>query len=124
MWHELPSDDHAGNSRHGRKLGVDEAERPAEERKGTAKEDQQRPVPPQVEGAVRDSGGRPHLRTKTDFAKLSRSGLPRRAGQLAVHSEVVDTDCCMGQPFGAEVCPPDVNSTYRRLKSVDVAAAR
>ncbi len=52
-------------------------------------------------------GGRPLRRTKTDFAKLSRIGLPRRAGQLAVHSEVVDTDCSLGKPFGAEVCPTE-----------------
>lgn len=36
-------------------------------------------------------------------AKPKRS--PRRAGELAVHSEVVNTECSFGPPFGADVGP-------------------
>ena len=36
-------------------------------------------------------------RTITDIARAIRSGLPRRAGQLAVYPEIVDTVCSLLQ---------------------------
>ena len=68
-------------------------------------------------------GGRPHRRTKTEFAKLSRRAPPRRARKLAIHSEVVVTDLSLGMPFGAEVCPPSVSLTNDKLRAVGVADA-